>query len=56
MFSHKKSGITFIKKQDIKYLSGDREKILNNWRSLPKNYVLIHAFEGAESPFCHQRA
>lgn len=56
MFSHKKSGIHFIKKQDIKYSSGDKEKILNSWRSLPKNYLLVHAFEGEESPFCQHRA
>jgi hypothetical protein len=56
MFSRKKSGITFIKKQDIKHLSGEQEKILKSWRSLPKHYVLVHTFEGTDSPFCHHRA
>lgn len=56
MFSRKKSGIEFIKKQDINKLSGGKEKILSSWRSLPENYVLVHAFEGEENPFCQHRA
>ncbi|MGB7799891.1 hypothetical protein [Buttiauxella sp.] len=56
MFFRKKSGIEFIKKQNIEYLSGNKEKILNRWHSLPKNYVLVHTFEGTDSPFCQHRA
>ncbi|AEX50978.1 hypothetical protein GRAQ_00126 [Rahnella aquatilis CIP 78.65 = ATCC 33071] len=56
MFFHKKSGIHFIKKEDIKHSSGEKETILNSWRFLPKNLVLVHAFEGEENPFCQHRA
>lgn len=56
MFLRKNPRITFFRKQDIKYLSGDKEKTLNSWRTLPENFLLVHAFEGAESPFCQHRA
>lgn len=56
MFSRKKTEIKVLKKQDIKSLSGEKERILKSWQSLPRNYVLVHTFEGTQSPFYKHRA